>query len=136
MKMNKLFVPYGIALELKELGFDETCFAKYFQQDGNPAFLCIGEKEIKKAENVGSDVTFECLAPLFQQVQDWFDEKKFQIYAFKLAGNWYWKIIDDNFSTVEYCVTSNGFKDKRTALIKGILKAIELIKSNESNASR
>ena len=34
--MESLFVPYEIALALKELGFDEPCFGKYlssFQSD-------------------------------------------------------------------------------------------------------
>ncbi len=32
--MNKEFVPYELALELKQLGFDEPCFGVYATKDG------------------------------------------------------------------------------------------------------
>ena len=73
--MKKNFVPYNPALELKELGFDEPCFAKYFQQDGNTPFIQIGEREIEEAESAGDDVTFECDAPLYQQAFRWLYQK-------------------------------------------------------------
>lgn len=73
--MKDLFVNYNQALELKELGFDEPCFAKYYQQDGNTPFIQIGEAEIEEAENGGDDITFECNAPLFQQAFRFFREK-------------------------------------------------------------
>jgi hypothetical protein len=69
--MEKLFVKYEEALALKELGFDEPCFAKYFQQDDNTPFIQIGEREIEEAESAGDDVTFECDAPLYQQAFRW-----------------------------------------------------------------
>ena len=70
--METEFVPYEQAEALKELGFDEHCFAKYYQQDGNTPFIQIGEIEIGEAENGGDDITFECDAPLYQQVFKWF----------------------------------------------------------------
>ena len=73
--MEKEFIPYAEALALKELGFDEPCFAKYYQQDGNTPFIQIGESEIEEAESAGDDVTFECDSPLYQQAFRWFREK-------------------------------------------------------------
>jgi hypothetical protein len=72
--MEKEFIPYEQALALKELGFDEPCFAKYFQQDGNTPFIQIGESEIEEAESA-DDVTFECDTPTFFQVFRFFREK-------------------------------------------------------------
>lgn len=66
MKIENEFIPYEQSLDLKEIGFDEPCFAKYYQQDGNTPFIQIGESEIEEAESAG-DVTFECDAPLYQQ---------------------------------------------------------------------
>ena len=64
--MNKEFVPYELALELKQLGFDEPCFAIYY----NPSKeLFIGgtinpfTKEIRT------------LAPTYSQAFRWFREK-------------------------------------------------------------
>jgi hypothetical protein len=75
--MDKYFVPYQPSHDLIELGFDEPCFAKYYQQDGNTPFIQIGESEIEEAESAGDDVTFECDAPLYQQAFRWFREKYF-----------------------------------------------------------
>ena len=71
--MNKEFIPYEQALELKELGFDERCFGFY-----NP------RHEISKEplyEHTGG--TFDnynrtdylVSAPLYQQAFRWFREK-------------------------------------------------------------
>lgn len=51
--MNKEFIPYEQALELKELGFDEQCFSSFSIKD-NDDF---------------------CKHPLYQQAFRWFREK-------------------------------------------------------------
>jgi hypothetical protein len=91
--MESLFVPYEIALALKELGFDESCFAKFFQQDGNTPFIQIGESEIEEAESAGDDITFECNAPLYQQAFRWFREKyeiHSSVFWVEIEGFIYW----------------------------------------------
>jgi len=74
--MNKEFIPYQQALELKELGFDEPCLAFY---DGK------GDSNIyfnNKRDASGDYIPFikhERLkwfgAPLYQQAFRWFREK-------------------------------------------------------------
>jgi len=91
--MEKDFVPYELAVKLKELGFDEPCFAKYYQQDSNTPFIQIGEAEIEEAENGGDDITFECNAPLFQQAFRFFREK----YGFYVIIN---PSINNDFTCV------------------------------------
>ena len=65
--MTKEFIPYNLALELKELGFDEPCFG-YWNIDPQlktPAF-----NMVKPFEHDW------CLpAPLYQQAFRWFREK-------------------------------------------------------------
>ena len=56
--MNKEFVPYEQALELKELGFDEPCFA-WFGPTGK----------------FNDWDTTDTIAPLYQQAFRWFREK-------------------------------------------------------------
>jgi hypothetical protein len=69
--MEKEFVPYQQALELKELGFDEPCFGKFYHNH-----LEIGgswlNSEFNKDEKDGNIFTS---APLYQQVFKWFREK-------------------------------------------------------------
>lgn len=67
--MNKEFIPYEQALELKELGFNENCFRGYMFQYG---------------EWIISDMMHDNIcplhAPLYQQAFRWFREK------YKLLG--------------------------------------------------
>jgi hypothetical protein len=72
--MNNEFVSYEIALKLKELGFDESCFTYYYELtsnlrthlgvDINNAWTYSGNKKLGFT-----------LAPLYQQVFRWFREK-------------------------------------------------------------
>jgi hypothetical protein len=66
--MNHLFVPYEIALKLKEKGFDEPCFGYWYltnQWDITYPQTSFKTWYTKK----------EVLAPLYQQVTDWFRSK-------------------------------------------------------------
>lgn len=58
--MNKEFIPYEQALELKELGFEEICVS-FFTPDGD---LYQSEGYYKYKKNVFGD---EVVAPLYQQ---------------------------------------------------------------------
>jgi hypothetical protein len=59
-KMEKEFVPYELALRMKQLGFDEPCFGFYYDD---------GELQIKE----GNHYPLGYLnAPLFQQAFRWF----------------------------------------------------------------
>lgn len=68
--MKNLFVPYELALKLKEKGFDEPCLGYYGIWSTELRFpVYAGELENwNTIENL-------CSAPLYQQVQDWFREK-------------------------------------------------------------
>ncbi len=86
--MKELFVPYEIALKLKEKGFNEPCLGTYltkhsikegklypaekdcditpeFDEDGYENFIVIKNSD---CEGVPQYIS----APLYQQVQDWF----------------------------------------------------------------
>jgi hypothetical protein len=59
--MEKEFVPYELALELKQLGFGEPCLASYYHA-GRKLDIC---EYINHGE-------YTVLAPLFQQAFKWF----------------------------------------------------------------
>jgi len=84
--MEKEFIPYEQALALKELGFNEPCFATYRQWDGREPYLHL-DTDIE-ADNF----TIECDAPLYQQAFRWFREKhnldsRFHTYTHHKDGN-------------------------------------------------
>lgn len=71
--MDKLFVPYELAILLKEKGFNELCFGEYRQWDGNTPYL----QKYQDLDECSTDpadyeYTTECKAPLHQQAIDWF----------------------------------------------------------------
>jgi hypothetical protein len=64
--MNKEFIPYEQALALKELGFDEHCFAWYNQRQTLLTGFLYTQDDTDEAQ---------CIAPLYQQAFRWFREK-------------------------------------------------------------
>ena len=70
--MDKEFIPYEQALELRELGFDEPCFGWY--QDNTLRLDINANQTIKFHEHLGR---FKgCfLAPTYSQAFRWFREK-------------------------------------------------------------
>ncbi len=68
--MEKEFVPYQQALELKELGFDKPCFGLWNLNNGKYEVDIIGVCQYSKEFKYR-----EVLAPLYQQAFRWFREK-------------------------------------------------------------
>lgn len=69
MKIEKEFIPYEQALELKELGFNENCLARF---DGSgfrmlPVYDPLKNNEVKES--------WFYVTPLYQQAFRWFREK-------------------------------------------------------------
>lgn len=70
--MNKEFVPYEIALGLKQIGFDEDCVGSYFNPNIQ-SIKYITTWRRNSTLNMGDD---SCTAPTFSQAFRWFREKK------------------------------------------------------------
>ena len=108
--IEKEFIPYKQALALKELGFDEKCFATYRTN-------AVGSKKpfehdldyhtkVEMSSNVipiNSEYTEESKwisAPLYQQAFRWFREKCDLIgviLPYLIIGNqWYYKVTNRN----------------------------------------
>jgi hypothetical protein len=88
MSNDKDFVPYSIALELKQLGFDEPCFGCY-DEKGVFGLTVMSIKQYYI--NIKED-TWNCSAPLYQQAFRWFREKygiKHMIFAGKISTVFY-----------------------------------------------
>lgn len=64
--MNKEFAPYNIALKLKELGFDEPCFAWHVSESFGLEYGKVVKSDLIKDGIV---------APTFSQAFRWFREK-------------------------------------------------------------
>jgi hypothetical protein len=98
--MNKEFIPYEQALELKELGFDEPCMA--FYELNNREVMVVG---VSQRYNDPSLLTItDFCAPLYQQAFRWFREKYGLDYEITYAG----KKGEYHAFSVEYIYGNNG----------------------------
>lgn len=78
--MKELFVPYALAIQLKEKGFQEPCLAYYqvsklFSEGYKLNYIQYEEDNPLINNMLSKDIS----APLYQQVIDWFREN-YEIY--------------------------------------------------------
>lgn len=73
INMKKQFVPYSLALKLKELSFDEECFG-YWESPMDLEYNPLNNPEDFNAFNQKECAIYAggILAPLYQQAFDWF----------------------------------------------------------------
>ena len=132
--MREQFVTFEIALKLKELGFDEGCLAVYFKNK----FQLVKGFNINNVDLHVANEMDAILAPLWQQVIDWFREKyNLLIDSPKLdewnIGKWSVKItsLDKSIILEEYVGQPywkiyRCFRTYEEAREQAILKTIEL----------
>ena len=99
--MNKLFIPFELALLAKEKGFNEPCF-KCYHTENNLAYnikkgwLDIRPEEAQNPRNFNDKKLFKKFvisAPLYQQIVEWFYEKYgLAIVVKSWDGDGQWKI--------------------------------------------
>ena len=83
--MKKEFVPYELAVKLKELGFDEPCFAWY--NDNGNYMLGIDEVRFDTMNTYHLNNTDSASAPLYQQAFRWFREKYELFHSIRYQDN-------------------------------------------------
>jgi hypothetical protein len=121
--MNKEFIPYNLALELKELGFDEPCFA-YRDCDWNFIF----------SHNKNTFLECELPLPLYQQAFRFFHNKYRLHIGFSKRisrnNNDYWAsdihFIDTHIP--QHTVFANTYEEAELACLE---KLIEIVKENK-----
>ena len=73
--MIKEFVSYELALEIKQLGFDEPCFGYYYTLNGKDWKFAEKSEYYRLDDEINIGGKFSLLAPLYQQCWRWFREK-------------------------------------------------------------
>jgi hypothetical protein len=128
--MKEQFVPYEIALILKDKGFDELCLG-YYREDAQKKDGSLYEyitpyeyDEVKECEHM-----IPVFAPLWQQVIDWLREKHsldIMTRQLQLDGRSYYKIskIEAEDEIKGY---ANFCKSAYEAREKSIVHALTLI---------
>lgn len=123
--MEKQFVPYEIAMKLKEKGFEEECFG--FFSCGN-----IGNCTLVKVKSDIQKIYYkrDCLAPTHQQIVDWFDEKhNITIDSYAEYDNYGCEVcIRSKFGWLDGIdMDLKGFKTRNEAVNEGILTALDMV---------
>jgi len=124
--MEKEFVPYQQALELKELGFDELCFATY-QNPSKSLVRVDADSEGVKNSNFVKFIT----APLYQQIFRWFREKYGLEGVIQKAEDftWYkWKISHYNENGKKQVSGCYEYKTYEEAELECVKKLITTLK--------
>ena len=123
--MEKEFVPYLLALELWEIGFDEPCFGYY-------------DHQIKELDTISSEVcerlckhNTHIKAPTFSQAFRWFREKynlvfNFISYNIVKPREYHWSITwNDEAKAIGIVKT---YEEAELACLK---KLIEIVKEKK-----
>jgi hypothetical protein len=134
--MKNEFIPYTLALEMKQLGFDEECIASYrggklipVRQTSFNIFKTFSNKIFRNSE---IDIT----APLYQQAFRWFKENyrldsyvKY-LYKSKIKVGYYYGI--DEYEGVQFQMEFDDyFETHEEAELECLIKLIKIVKENK-----
>ena len=126
--IEKEFIPYDQALALKELGFDEPCFA-FYEEDTNKLVTFHTDSYQKVIGHICLDRQVN--APTFSQAFRWFREKykiRFIIQSSMSDLGEYFKVIFPNGE--QRGVSYNTYEEAELA---SIVKLIEIVKKQNLN---
>lgn len=132
--MNKEFIPYKQALELKELGFDEKCIATYQKLPMLIPILSLGEKNNDFYKRIRVPLKYNIPAPLYQQAFRWFRDKKLIDGSVSRHGesdggySYRWDIIHE-YGVYEERHFKKGYKTYEEAELDCLKMLIEIVKN-------
>ena len=121
--MDKEFIPYEQALELKELGFDEECFGYYSFSEKITLKSCFNRTPIILSGK-------KCSIPLYSQVFRWFREK--HNLESHVKKDWIDGILQGYESIIECLdgyIDVGTFKTYEEAELECLKKLIEIVKN-------
>ena len=132
--MKKEFIPYELALELKQLRFDEPCFGSYVKLTETQITFFMNDvvSEIDRETPLHKSLITK--APLYQQAFRWFREK-YNIDSFvkreyenaKVVGYYFGIDTLNHFDFIDF--RSKLYKTYEEAELACLKKLIELVKS-------
>ena len=131
--MENEFVKYEQALALKELGFDEPCFGRYYYKESYP-MLNPKSEETELVFEFGQylkQTKVTILAPLYQQAFRWFREKYgYLVSPFQNEDNLFFFEIGrlNSLITEYYSLDCETYEEAELA---AIVKLIEIVKGGE-----
>ena len=130
--MEKEFIPYKQAVELKELGFDEPYYFATYLDSSNL---------IPREEEDGWDLSKGIIAPLYQQAFRWFRDKKLSDGSICRHGDadggysYRWDILHE-YGVYEERHFKLGYKTYEEAELACLIELVKIIKQNGKETDR
>lgn len=128
--IQDLFMPYDLALQMKEKGFNESCIA-FWDGGGNaPLLNIVGEMRTlkggwqKNEQSLFTKHETNAAAPLYQQAQDWLREEHGIDLKFEPTIKAQYDGFIQQYMGWKYIGT---FSTHREALTEAIREALKLI---------
>lgn len=144
--MKDLFVLYSEALALKELGFDEPCFACYDADVKDEELMYVFEQKgkLSTTNSKFSDLVDDCTVPLYSQAFDFFIiEHNIHSWIYPILMSTNDKEIEQNKFDYAFHIVIKGitqyanyeYSTYKAAELACLKKLIEIAKSHESHES-
>ena len=135
--MEQEFVPYELAVKLKELGFNENCIMQWHYS--NDLIFCVdnwGNPKYKTNLESKSDSLGDCIsAPTFSQAFRWL-LKEYNLYAIiipTVTMHWTFKtmtVVEDIVEVPPYDhVDANDYGTREEAELACLVKLIEIVET-------
>lgn len=129
--MNKDFIPYVLALELKNLGFDEECYGhSYTENEENFHLDMLPLMKNSKWESVGA-----ISIPMYHQALSWLRDKHKIYVEVTSVVNFGDECYEDEFEVIVHkkifyndIIIEGDFKSYEEALEIGIKESLKHIK--------
>jgi hypothetical protein len=120
--MQKEFVPYELALRMKQLGFDEPCFGFYDDIDDHHPLSFIRIEAL--SEKLKSSIT---PAPTWHSAFKWFREIKEVEYQITYAGakGRYNAFVEDYFYDNNGDLKEFTYEEAELACLKKLIEIVE-----------
>jgi hypothetical protein len=135
--MVEEFVPYELALRMKQLGFDEPCFS-YYELDGRLSdtpkesgydIKYQGDCKFDNHQNTYLDEDESCSAPLYQQAFRWFRDEHGMSGSIQIEHDAYqWSIYEEGETSGLASDNWDG-TDYEEAELACLEKLIEIVES-------
>jgi hypothetical protein len=125
--MEKEFVPFELAVKLKELGFNEPCWGYYHVNEGYSIGYAFCYSDAESQPEIGY------LAPTFSQAFRWFREKYDLYHNIDKHGYWFFEIKKDegygDLTVVDCCFDFESYEEAELACL---VKLIDIVKQKHN----
>ncbi len=127
--MKNEFIPYEIALAMKELGFNEKCLACYDEGVFGLTVMSLKEYYTNSKED-----TWNCAAPLYQQAFRWFREEH-DLHPTIIRDGKVYCLYTEKFIMSRHLVEEYAtYEEAELACLKKLIEIINQNKEDESNS--